>query len=37
MHLHAKDETVQIPAGIEKREELKEEQKAQSLGLVLPG
>lgn len=37
MHLHAKDETVQLPPGTEKRKEVRKEQKVQSLGLLPPG
>lgn len=37
MHLHAKDGTVQLPPGIEKRKEVRKEQRVQSLGLIPPG
>jgi hypothetical protein len=37
IHLHARDETVQLPPGIEKRKEVRKEWRVQSLGLILPG
>lgn len=37
LHLHARDETVQLPPGIEKRKEVRKEWRVQSLGLILPG
>lgn len=37
IHLHARDGTVQLPAGIEKRKEVRKEWRVQSRGLILPG
>lgn len=35
IHLHARDETVQLPPGTEKRKEVRKERRIQSLGLIL--